>query len=143
MRAFTPMSARRDCFTRYSALTSMLGLKSAAPKKGMRPACHAPESERVRPAIGAQVAAERETVEGIVGGTATERRAPRLTVVARPRHVQRPSELDVRFRRAKPDLVADVHRDAVEPEMLHESAGRLRHQRAVAHVGRIEQLGEQ
>ena len=48
--------------------------------------------------------------------------------IARPRHVERTAELDVRFRRAQPDLVADVHRNAVEPEMLHEPAGRLGHQ---------------
>src|SRR5450759_5928718 len=33
-----------------------------------------------------------------------------------------------------------MHGDTVQPKMFDESARRLRHQRAIAHVGRVEEL---
>ena len=106
-------------------------------------ALHHAEIERVRAAVGAQRAAQREPVHADrsrVPRPSADRR--RLALVARARHVERSAELDVRFRRPQPHLVAEVHRHAVEAEILHEPRRRLRHQRAVAHVGRVEQLGE-
>ena len=138
-----------DCFTRYSALTSMLGLKSGVPKKVMRPdctwnsRCTDAEIERVRAAVGAQRAAQREAYTS--GSLAPPRPSDERRVSRSSRArvtLSEPPSLMFASRRAQPDLVAHVHRHAVEPEVLHELRRRLRHQRAVAHVGRVEQLGE-
>ena len=94
-------------------------------------------------AVGAQRAAQRELVpRRVAAHVARERGARGLALVARARDVERSAELDVRFTRAQPDVVAEAHRHAVELEVLDERARRLRHDRAVAHVGRVEELRE-